>query len=181
MPLRSFPPRFVMLSLSEAMYQLFGRVASLAGLHIACASTLQQPQTPETNERNASGLSSETPPFRLDELKTSLGQPGTAIVVFEDSDYYDTLRMVANPSERVPNSVFVLITEEDLQRIVGFVIENHAIANECWDSMKRAMPKGPRAASCQMISASFLTIDDIEKRSIVAEVMENPLLSGPIG
>jgi len=156
MPLRQVPPRFILLSLSEWMYQLFGKVASLAGLHIVCAST----------------------PSRLNELKVFPNQPGTAVVVFEDSDCYNTLRMVADAPGRFPNTVLILIADDDLNRIFRVVVENHAIATECWESMKREIAKGSLAGSCQPVSASLLTMNEIDKRTIVAEVMENPLLSG---
>ena len=142
-----------MLSLSEEMYLLVARVASLAGLRIICA-------------------------FHLDQLKLVAGQPLTAAVIFTNTECYESLRMVANTPAHVSNAGLILVTDEDFERLCRFVAENQAIAAHCWDAVQREIAKGPASGIGPPLSISYLTMDQIEKRTLVAAVMENPLLSG---
>ena len=156
-----------MLSLSEGMLLLVARVASLAGLRIVCA-------------------------FHLDQLKLLAGEPGTAAVIFTNTECYESLRtyfchpeLRQSEEERsavaVPNAGLILVTEEDFERLCCLVAENQAIAAQCWDAVQRESARGPASRMSPPLSISYLTMDQIEKRTLVAAVMENPLLSGSTG
>ena len=155
MPLRLIPPRLLLLSLSEGMYQLVARLASLVGLRIVCA-------------------------FCLDQLKLAAGQPGTAAVVFANTECYQILRMAADLPAHIPDAGLILVTEEDFERLCRYVAENQAIAAQCWNAVQREVARST-ASGRPPLSISYLTMDQIEKRTLVAAVMDNPLLSGSPG
>lgn len=156
MPPRPLPPRLLLLSLSEGMYQLVARLASLAELKIVCA-------------------------FCLDQLKLAAGEPGTAVVIFANTECYETLRIAADLHPHVPNAGLILFTEEDFERLCRFVAESPAIAAQCWDSVQREIARSTASGNRPPLSITYLTMDQIEKRTLVAAVMENPLLSGSPG
>ena len=155
MRLCPLPPRLLLLSLSEGMYQLVARLTSLAGLRIVCA-------------------------FCLDQLKLAAGQRGAVAVVFANTECYDTLITAADLPAQVPNAGLILVTEEDFERLCHYVAENQAIAAQCWEAVQREIARST-ASGHPPLSISYLTMDQIEKRTIVAAVMENPLLSGSPG
>lgn len=155
MSLRPLPPRILLLSLSEGMYQLVARLTSLAGLRIVCA-------------------------FCVDQLKLAVGQSGTAIVVFANTECHQLLIMAADLPSDIPDAGLIVVTEEDFDRVCRYVAGNHAVAAQCWNSVQREVARST-ASGHPPLSISYLTMDQIEKRTLVAAVMENPLLSGSPG
>jgi len=178
MSLYPYPPRLLMLSLSDAMYKLVGKTASFAGLQLVYAS-------------------------RLKDVRFFARQRGIVVVILEVNNCCDTFRMVADVQERLSNAPLIIITEDDqsaqdrlalrlganyvfkkpcdpveLDRVFRFVLENHAVEAECWESMKRDLAKRlrartslcPSAPSQQLEASSFLTMAEIEKRAILAAV-----------
>jgi len=155
MPFRP-QPRLLLLSLSEGMYQLVARLASLAGLRIVCA-------------------------FCLDQLKLAAEEPGTAVVIFPNTECYEILITAADLPAHIPNAGLILVKEEDFERLCRFVAESQAIAAQCWDAVQREIARGAASGKRPPLSISYLTMDQIEKRTLIAAVMENPLLSGSPG
>jgi hypothetical protein len=134
------------------MYQLVARLASLAGLRIVCA-------------------------FCLDQLKSAAGEAGTAAVIFANTECYEILITAADLPAHLPNAGLILVTEEDFERVCRFVAESQAIAAQCWNAVQREIAKSTASGSRPPLSISYLTMDQIEKQTLVAAVMENPLLS----
>ena len=177
MPFHTYPPRLLMLSLSDPMCRLIGKIASDAGLQVVHAS-------------------------RLSEVKFFENQRGIVIVILEVRECCDTFRIVAEVQEEIPNAPLIIITEPDqtgqdqlalrlgaryvirkpcqpleLDRLFRFVLENYTDEGECWNALTQEAQKrsevslfSSSAIKAELRTSGFPTLEEIKRRAIVATV-----------
>lgn len=177
MRFHTYPPRLLMLSLTDPMCRLIGKIASLAGLQVVHAS-------------------------RLGEVKFFENQRCIVIVILEVSECSDTFRIVAEVQEQIPNAPLIIITEPDqngqdrlalrlgaryvirkpchpveLDRLFRFILENYAGEGDCWEATKQEAAKDKATSSFsssaikeELKANGFLPLEEIKRRAIIAAV-----------
>ena len=177
MPFHTYPPRLLMLSLSDPMCRLVGKTASLNGLQVVYASSLS-------------------------EVKFFENQRGIVIVILEVHECCDTFRIVAEVQEESPNAPLIIITEPDqtgqdqlalrlgaryvirkpcqpleLDRLFRFMLENYTAEGECWNALTQEAQKrseislfSSSAIKAELRTSGFPTLEEIKRRAIVATV-----------
>src|SRR5262249_23187270 len=141
MPFHTYPPRILMLGLSDPTSRLIGKIAGLNGLQVIQASHLW-------------------------EVKFFENQRGIVIVVLEVRECCDTFRIIAEVQEKSPNAPLIIITEPDqngqdqlalrlgaryvirkpchpveLDRLFRFILEDYGDKGDCWASMQQDLAK----------------------------------------
>src|SRR5262249_37169991 len=141
MPFHTYPPRILMLSLSDPTSRLIGKIASLNGLQVVQASHLW-------------------------EVKFFENQRGIVIVILEVRECCDTFRIIAEVQEQIPSAPLIIITEPDqngqdqlalrlgaryvirkpcnpveIDRLFRFMLEDYGDKGDCWASMKQDIAK----------------------------------------
>jgi len=166
-----------MLSVSDPIHRSVGKIASLAGLQVVCASC-------------------------LDDVKFFANQRGIVTVMLEVNNCCDTFRIMAAVQEGIPGAPLILITEAEenaqdrlavrlgasyairkpchpaeLDRLFRFILENYADEADCLDSMKQELTKhkatslfSSSATTEELKSSGFLTLKQIKRRAIIATV-----------